>query len=110
MILTAKFVGAEDTLGDFKRHLEQRAAQLGPKAVRKPPTVVLIQDILWVDATLAGSEAPNYDTRYLVTARNEISVIFTFSAHRSTYERLVGAAIQAVYTLQILDDWKLNSR
>jgi hypothetical protein len=110
MILTAKFVGAEDTLADFKRHLEQRAAQLGTKAALKPPTAVLIQDILWVDATLAGSEAPSYNTRYLATARNGIAILFTFSAHRSIYEKLVGAAVQAVYTLQIVDDWRQNPR
>jgi hypothetical protein len=108
MILAAKFMGTGDTLGDYKRHLEGRAAQLGPKAMLKPPAFVVIQDILWVDATLAGSEVTTYDTRYLATARDEIAILFTFSAHRSVYDQLLGAAVQAVYTLQILDDWKLN--
>jgi hypothetical protein len=106
MILTAKFAGADDTLADYKRHLEERAQEVGPKATLRPPTFTKIEGRVWVDAILTGSEIANYDTRYLATVKDQIAVVFTFSAHRSVYEQVLSGAVQAVNTLQVIDDWK----
>jgi hypothetical protein len=101
MILTAKVSGPQDTLAAYQLHLGQNPPATGRGSVFSPPRVVSIRNALWVDATLFGSELPNYFTRYLATSRDGIAVLFTFSAHRSSYESLVGAAIQAVYTLEL---------
>ncbi|CCE12109.1 hypothetical protein BRAS3843_940013 [Bradyrhizobium sp. STM 3843] len=106
MILTAKFAGPNDTLSDFKRHLDQRAEELGPQAILRAPAFVVIENTLWVDATLIGSEMASYDSRYLATTRDQIAILFTFSAHHSVYDQLLGAAVEAVHTLQMVDDWK----
>jgi hypothetical protein len=106
MILTAKYADPNDTLSNLKRHLDERAEQLGPQAVLKPPAFVVIENVLWVDATLIGSETASYNTRYLATSRDQLTILFTFSAHHSVYDQLLGAAIEAVHTLQIVDDWK----
>jgi hypothetical protein len=97
---------ANDTLSEFKRHLEERAEQLGPQAILKPPAFVVIENTLWVDATLIGSEMASYNTRYLATTRDQLAILFTFSAHHSVYDQLLGAVIEAVHTLQIVEDWK----
>ena len=70
------------------------------------PGLVDIGGVIWADATLNGSEIPNYNTRYLATVKDGIAVLFTFSAHHSAYERLIGAALQAVHTLRLRDEWR----
>ena len=39
-------------------------------------------------------------------AKNGIAILYTFSAHENFFDELDGPAVLAVYTLQILDDWK----
>jgi hypothetical protein len=106
MILTAKIPGPGDGLAEYKQHLEDRAAELGRKAIIRAPTNVQIGDAVWVDGTLKGSETPNYRTRYLATVKSGIAILFTFSASETVYSELEGAAVLAVSTLEILDDWK----
>jgi len=110
MILTAKEAGASDTLSEYRQHLEQRAKMIGPNAVVVAPHLVDISGVIWADATLNASEVPNYNTRYLATVKDGIAVLFTFSAHHSTFEQSVRAAVQAVYTLRLRDEWRDRPR
>jgi hypothetical protein len=106
MILTAKIPGPDDGLVDYKRVLSDRAALLGQGALIKAPTNVKIGETIWVDATLRGSEIPNYQTRYLATVKSGIAILYTFSAHLSVYSDLEGSAVLAISTLEVLSDWK----
>lgn len=106
MVLTAKIPGPGDGLADYKKFLEGRAAELGRGAMIKAPANVRIGDAIWVDGTLKGSEIPSYQTRYLATVKGGIAILFTFSAHQSAYSDLEGAAVLAVSTLGVLDDWR----
>jgi hypothetical protein len=108
MILTAKIPGPEDGLADYKRNLESRAAGLGQGSVIKAPAFVDIRQATWVDATLKGSEAPQYVTRYLATVKGGLAILFTFSAHQSVTSDLEGTAVLAVATLEVLDDWRTS--
>lgn len=106
MIITAKISGPQDTLAAYQDHLAHDPTATGSGTIFIPPKIVTINGTLWVDATLYGSELRDYFTRYLATSRDGIAVLFTFSAHRSRYEALVGAALQAVYTLELKKNWR----
>jgi hypothetical protein len=106
MILTAKIPGPDDGLTEYEQLLQSRAVALGRGSMIRAPTLADIGGTIWVDATLKGSEVPNYQTRYLATVKNGIAILFTFSAHQSAFSDLEGSAILAVQTLQVLDDWR----
>jgi hypothetical protein len=109
IILTAKLASPNDTLAGYRRDLETRAAPLGPAALVAKPDVLDIDGSLWVDAILLGSELPNYYTRYLVTVKDDLVIIFTFSAHTSVYAQMTGVALHAVHSLQIQNGWRASA-
>jgi hypothetical protein len=109
MILAAKLAGPQDTLTAYLQHLEQHPAAAEKRKVIAQPKIVTIDRTLWVDGTLFEAEVPNYLTRYLATSNQGLAVLFTFSAHRAEYDAHVGAALEAIHTLQTKDDWKKPS-
>ena len=106
MIFTAKEEGPDDSFTEYRKHLESEGEKRGPGGVIKPPTIMRIGDTLWIDATISGSEIPNYYTRYLATVKNGIALLVTFSAHSSVFDQLSGQAALAIHTARILDDWR----
>ena len=100
MIMTAKEPGPDDTLAAYVEHLGKIAPAKGASVV-KPPVQTNLQGTLWIDATLLGSEVPNYYTRYMATVKDNIAVLYTFSVHKSRYQDFAGVSTLAVQTLQI---------
>ncbi|MEX2745780.1 hypothetical protein [Rhizobium mongolense] len=106
MILAAKIAGPDDTLTAYVEHLKSVAKAKGPGAMIKAPGYTEINGVAWVDCTIDGSEIKNYKTRYLAVSKNGIAILYTFSAYKDLYDKLVGSAVLAVNTLETLDDWK----
>lgn len=101
MILAAKEPGPDDTLAAYVTHLGKDPPASGQGSLVKPPVRVNVQGTLWIDATLLGSEVPNYYTRYMATIKDDVAVLYTFSVHKTRYEELAGALTLAVQTLQV---------
>ncbi len=106
MIMTAKVSGPDDNLTAYIEHLKAAAKAVGPNAMIQAPSLRPINGVAWVDCTIEGSEMKNYRTRYLAVSKNGIAILYTLSAHKDYFDKLVGSAVLAVNTLQILDDWK----
>jgi hypothetical protein len=100
MIMTAKEPGPDDSLAAYTEHLRKIAPANGGTLVNGPVQVSL-QGTLWIDATLLGSEIPNYYTRYMATVKDDLAVLYTFSVHKSRYQDFVGVSTLAVQTLQV---------
>lgn len=100
MIMTAKEPGPDDTLAAYMEHLRNIAPAKGG-SVFKAPVQVNLQGTLWVDATLLGSEVPNYYTRYMATVKDNVAVLYTFSVHKSRYQDFAGVSTLAVQTLKV---------
>lgn len=100
MVMTAKEPGPDDTLAAYKEHLSKIAPENGA-SMFKAPTLINVQGTLWVDATLLGSEVPNYYTRYMATVKDNVAVLYTFSVHKSRYKDFAGVSTLAVQTLQV---------
>jgi hypothetical protein len=101
MIFAGKLAGPDDTLNAYRARLSLDPPATGRGTIVRPPTLNTILGTIWVDATLFGSELADFYTRYLATTKDGIAVLYTFSAHRSQFEELQGAAIQAVETLSL---------
>ncbi|MBB4189294.1 hypothetical protein GGE07_005976 [Sinorhizobium terangae] len=106
MIMTAKISGPDDNLTAYIEHLKAAARAVGPDAMMQAPTLRTINGVAWVDCTIEGSEIKNYRTRYLAVSKNGVAILYTLSAHKDYFDKLIGSAILAVNTLQVLDDWK----
>lgn len=82
VILTAKFVGPQDTPQSYLRHIEGLGGQAGV-VVDRPARETLIGQVIWLDALLSNTEIEGYQTRYLARTEGKIGVLVTFSAHHS---------------------------
>ena len=100
MIMTAKEPGPTDTLAAYTEHLRTLGPTTGATLI-KGPVQVNLQGTIWIDATLLGSEIPNFYTRYMATVKGNLAVLYTFSVHKSRYEDFVGVSTLAVQTLQL---------
>lgn len=106
MVMTAKIPGPDDNVTAYIDYLKSRAQAVGPSAMIQPPTLRPINGTDWLDCIIEGSELENYMTRYLAVSKDGIAILYTFSARKDHFDDLVGSAILAVSTLQVLDDWK----
>jgi hypothetical protein len=84
-ILTAKFVGPQDTPRSYFYHMEELGEQKGV-VVERPARETLIGQVIWLDAVLSNTEVDGYQTRYLVRTEGTIGVLVTFSAHHSVVD------------------------
>lgn len=82
VILTAKFVGPDDSPQTYLHHIEELGERPGV-VVNEPGRERLIGQVIWLDATLSNTEVEGYRTRYLARTEGRIGVLFTFSAHTS---------------------------
>ncbi len=107
IILTAKVVGAIDSLPLYQAHLKKNKTITGPKG--KPFTSqiksVKLNKILnhqWVDGLHLGSEIPSYYTRYLATVKKTIAILVTFSAHKRYYTKYNPDFLRAINSLRVV--------
>jgi len=55
----------------------------------------------WIDCVQFESELPNYITRYLATVKDDIAVLVTLSAHKTTYSTLDSTFDAVINSLQL---------
>jgi hypothetical protein len=55
----------------------------------------------WIDCVQFESELPNYITRYLATVKDDIAVLVTLSAHKTTYSTLDSTFDAVINSLQV---------
>lgn len=106
IVLTAKEVGANDSIPAYLAYLKQSKST--PGAGQKP-TMSVVKDVRirklqnhdWVDGLHLGSEIANYYTRYLATVKTNIAVLITFSAHQKFYTRYSNDFFAAINSLVV---------
>lgn len=115
IILTAKEVGAEDSLPQYQSHLEKPKTIVGRKS--KPLQskkinlkVRKIADHPWVDGMHLHGEVENYYTRYLATVKDRIGILVTFSAHKLHYTRYSSDFFRAIQSLKVVADKNLMDK
>ena len=108
IILTAKEKGPADTLENYLKHLKT-PRQVSGKGGKKTTSKVFhakqrqINGHLWVDGFHQGSEVPAYYTRYLITAKNKIAVLVTYSAHKNHYTKYASDFAKSINSLRLLN-------
>lgn len=107
IILTAKEVGAGDSLQQYEAFLKAPKAvadQRGKPAQSQIKSVKNIQIAghAWVDGMHLGSEVPYYYTRYLATIKLRIAILVTFSAHQRYYTKYSSDFFKAIQSLRVI--------
>jgi hypothetical protein len=100
VILTAKFVGEEDSPQLYIQHLDKVGRRRGVE-VDVPPKDTLLGRSIWLDASLWNSEVAGYKTRYLARTEGEVGVLVTFSAHRSVAAQATSISDQIARSVTI---------
>jgi len=115
IIFTAKEKGPTDSFPIYFEHLNKQIsapAKTGTpliSTVTIPPREVLINDQKWLDSLHINSEVQNYYTRYLATIKDQISVLITFTAHNSKYQKHAAHFAETVKSLRVIASKDLNS-
>lgn len=108
IILTAKEVGPTDTYALYEGHLISPIVLKRPQGQAsfskpfKKPEYVQINGHKWLDGFHLESEIPNYFTRYLITIKDNISVLVTFSAHKDDYAKYSSDFAKTIQSLRVV--------
>ncbi|MBX3023239.1 MAG: hypothetical protein KF799_16310 [Bdellovibrionales bacterium] len=107
IILTAKEVGATDTLPAYLAHLQSPRALPGRGGAPTKSQIIhvkerMIGNHMWIDGMHLGSEIGPYFTRYLATIKDRIAILVTFSAHKEHYTKYSADFIKAVESLRVV--------
>ena len=112
IILTAKEVGAQDSLEEYKKYLEKPKTIVGPKG--KPLSSQKVYTHRkkynhheWIDSLHSGSEVPNFYTRYLATTKKNVAILVTFTSKKSVFTKYQAAFNRAVQSLRVIAPDKL---
>ena len=105
MVLTAKEVGPQDSFPGYESHLRTPRTILTRAGQSMQSTIYTIQQRKignhpWVDGMHFNSEIYNYYTRYLVTIKERIGVLVTFSAHKLHYTKYSQDFFRAIERLR----------
>ncbi|HPI41299.1 MAG TPA: hypothetical protein PLJ21_10885, partial [Pseudobdellovibrionaceae bacterium] len=93
IILTAKEVGPLDKFELYLQHLSSpikatsKTGELFQSQVKIKPDKTQIQGHIWLDSLHMNSEVQDYFTRYIVTTKEKIAVLVTFSSHKNFYAK-----------------------
>lgn len=93
IILTAKEAGPLDKFELYQAHLESPIAATSKTGesfqsqVKIKPSKIQIQGHIWLDSLHMNSEIQDYFTRYIVTTKEKIAVLVTFSSHKNFYAK-----------------------
>ena len=106
IILTAKEVGASDSLVQYEAYLRNPRSVPSDTGAPQQSQVQSVQQQSihthqWIDALHLGSELPGYYTRYLATTKENLAVLVTFTAHQRHYSRYSPEFAKAVSSLRI---------
>ena len=115
IIFTAKEKGPTDSFPIYFEHLNKpitAPAKTGStlkSTVTIAPREVLINDQKWLDSLHINSEVQNYYTRYLPTIKDQISVLITFTAHNTKYQKYAAQFAETVKSLRVIASKDLTS-
>ncbi len=110
IILTAKEAGPADTFPLYESHLispiplKRANGQISFSKAFKKPEYVQINGHKWLDGFHLESEMPNYFTRYLITIKENIGVLVTFSAHKDDYVKYSADFSKTIQSLRVKVD------
>lgn len=103
--VSGKELGPEDTLNTYQTYLDHPITPSLEKLTSKimyKSKYVKINDQTWIDSLHYQSELPEFYTRYLVTIKNQLSVLVTFSSHKNQYAKFNQDFFKAVSSLRII--------
>lgn len=108
IIFTAKEAGPADSLAIYEqvinttRAVSDRSGKTTQSTVAIQSKQTRINDQVWVDGLQKGSEIPNYFTRYVVTIKDKIAVLVTFSAHTDSFVKYSAEFFKSVQSLRVI--------
>jgi hypothetical protein len=107
IILAAKIANASDTLPGYMDHLRANLSiTKGSSLIEGPQINEEIGKVSWVEATHLESELEGYYTTYLATTWDGLSILVTFSAHKSVFPEFRKLIRPCIQSLELKSDWK----
>jgi hypothetical protein len=107
IVLTAKEVGPNDTFAYYNQYLKtpktpkNRDGTVATQSKVQHLNTIQIANHSWVDGLHLGSLLPNFYSRYLVTIKNKIAVLVTFSAKKEFYTQYSKHFFDAINSLRV---------
>jgi len=107
IVLAAKEVSPLDTMTSYLKHLQNPLPLKRNNGSTTQSQIVHAKGVKigrqkWVDGMHLSSELPNYYTRYLVTIKDQIAVLVTFSAHKKYYTNHSAHFFESIKSLKII--------
>ncbi len=115
IILVAKEVGPNDNIAAYQTHLKTPKTVMSRAGIPGSSQVLHVKQVyinnqIWVDGWHLSSEIPDYYTRYLATAKEQIAILVTFTAHKSQYTKYSQQFFAAINSLKILSSKFIANR
>ncbi|HXP70765.1 MAG TPA: hypothetical protein VOA88_15895 [Candidatus Dormibacteraeota bacterium] len=111
IILAAKIAGDDDTLPGYMAYLRKNRSVTGASSLVEGPKIADdIGKVKWVEATHFESEIPEFYTTYLATTWNGLSILVTFSGHKSVFPRFRDLILSCINSMEVKDDWKKHTK
>lgn len=109
IVLTAKEAGPADSLPNYEQYLKNPRTLVTRSGRAMQSTVYnttmrQIDGHPWIDSLHFSSEVYNYYTRYVVTKKDRVGVIVTFSAHKLQYTRYSQEFFNAIASLKVISE------
>ncbi len=107
IILTAKQKGPMDSLSQYMAHLKRTRSIKGSSGKKSVQSKVFhtkqraINGHMWVDGFHGSSEVPVFYTRYLVTIKEGLAVLVTYSAHKNHYKKYAADFARSINSLRL---------
>jgi LPXTG-motif cell wall-anchored protein len=107
IVLTAKEVGPNDNFAYYNQYLrvpktpKHRDGTVATVSKVQHLNTVQISNHPWVDGLHLGSLLPNFYSRYLVTIKEKIAVLVTFSAKKEFYTLYSRHFFEAINSLRV---------
>jgi hypothetical protein len=107
IVLTAKEVGPNDNFAYFNQYLKtprspkHRDGTVATISKVQHLKTIQVNNHPWVDGLQLGSLLPNFYSRYLVTIKDKIAVLVTFSAKKEYYTLYSKAFYDAINSLKV---------
>lgn len=114
IVLTAKEVGPNDNFAYYNQYLKtsktpkNKDGTVAAKSKVIHLKTVQIKNHAWIDSLHLGSLLPKFYSRYLVTIKDKIAVLVTFSAKKEYYTRYSQHFFDAINSLKVTAT--MNSR
>lgn len=107
IVLTSKEVGPNDNFAYYNQYLKvpktpkHRDGTVATSSKVQHLKTLQIGNHPWVDGLHLGSLLPNFYSRYLVTIKEKIAVLVTFSAKKEYYTLYSRAFFEAINSLRV---------